>query len=289
MTTPSHGGAGVPPVTAAMRARRAVPGWVAPTAVALRLRARRRDPAVLLEAREQMGHLLAAVRPDAVEAAAAAYVERQIWRSELRYQPRRIAQQPVEGLGHLETARRAGRGVVVNFLHHGHYEGACASLAHAGAPMRVVVDPLMLSHDSPAWLRQHVSIVRDAGNDPVPASIGSAGCRSLLGAGDVVALATDVSGSSEVTFLGQRRRGSSGAARIATTAGSPVVVLTAHGTGGTLGVRLSEPLEPGDFEDPEALLAHLLGLHEAAVLEWPEAYDQPRKRWAGPDDGAAVT
>ncbi len=115
----------------------------------------------------------------------------------------------------------------------------------------------MLSQESPAWLRQHVSIVRDAGNHPVPATIGSTGCRALLAAGDVVALATDVSGSSSVNFLGQQRRGSSGAARVAAATGSPVVVLTAHCLDGTLGLRVSEPVDPGDFTDPEALLAYL--------------------------------
>ena len=284
-----HADAAIPTVTTSMRIRRAVPGWVAPAAVALRSRARRRDPEVLTDARAQMEHLLAAVRPEAVLVAANAYVERQIWRSELRYQPRRIAQQPIEGLGHLQAARRAGRGVVLNFLHHGHYEGACASVAHAGEPMRVVVDPLMLSHDSPAWLRQHVSVVRDGGNDPVPSTLGSAGCRSMLAAGDVVALASDVLGSSAVQFLGQERRGSSGAARIAISAGSPIVVMTAHRVDGTMGLRLSEPVEPGDFQTPEALLGHLLGLHEGPVLDWPEAYDQPLKRWADPRTSAELS
>lgn len=274
----------VPPVTRSMQVRRAVPGWVAPAAVHLRTRARRRSPAVLADARVQMEHLVGATRPDLVPEAATAYVERQVWRSELRYQPRRIAFQPIEGLSRLHDARRRGRGVVVNFLHHGHYEGACASLANAGEPMRVVVDPLMLSAEAPPWLRQHISVVRDAGNDPVPATIGSAGCRSLLEQGDVVALATDVAGSSDVPFLGRTRRASSGASRIAAAVGSPIVVMTAHSVDGTLGLRLSEPVEPGDFGGPEDLLAHLLGLHEDAVLAWPEAYDQPVRRWARPVD-----
>ena len=273
-----------------MRARRAVPGWVSPAVVALRVRARRRDPAALADARAQMDHLLAAVRPqEAIDEAADAYLERQVWRSELRYQPRRIARQPVEGIANLQAARRLGRGVVVNFLHHGHYEGACASLATAGEPMRVVVDPLMLSHDAPPWLRQHVSVVRDAGHDPVPATMGSKGISSLLAAGDVVALASDVPGSTALSFLGRPRQCSSGAAHIATAAGSPIVVLTSHRVDGTLGVRVSEPIEPGDFEDPRALLAHLAHLHEDAVLDWPEAYDQPLRRWPVPGSGAGLS
>ena len=103
----------LPPPTPAMRLRRVVPAWVVPAAAEVRVRARRRTPGAVADARAQMAHLLDAVRPDDVDRAAAAYLERQVLRSELRYQPRRIAHQDVEGIAHLASARRRGRGVVL--------------------------------------------------------------------------------------------------------------------------------------------------------------------------------
>ena len=44
-------------------------------------------------------------------------------------------------------------------------------------------------------------------------------------------------------------------------------------------VRLSEPLDPKEFESPKALLQEMLDRHERVIVQWPEATDLPLSRW----------
>lgn len=272
-----------PRASAAMLARSAVPDALVPTITWARTERKRASERAVAKARAEMDFLIGSVRPDDVERATRAYVERDVLRSELRYHPRLIARQPVSNLEALTRAREAGRGVVLSFLHHGHYEGAMASLAWAGEPVGMLVSDDMLAPDAPTFLRQHIRVARGHGNSTVPASSGMAGSMALLGRGEILAVATDVPGRTTLTFLGADRSGSSGAARMAIDSNALVLMLFSRcAPDGSLSVALSEPLEPHDFADPHQLLQHLLAAHEAPVLAWPEGYHQPRLRWGAP-------
>ena len=270
--------------------RRAVPDVLVPAVVAARLYRRRRDPARLADARREMEHLVGGVASEEELARASrAYVDRDVWRSELRWHPRLISYQPVEGVAHLRDAHGRGRGVVISFLHHGHYEGATASVGHAYEPIDVLVSPEMLAPDAPAFLRQHVRAGTISGNVSVDATEGTGAILARLQAGRVLAIATDVPGRSPVTFLDKPRVGSSGAARLATAANSPVVAMSAHCDDGRLWLSLSEPVEPSDFATPEDLLGTLLDLQEPHVTAWPEGYHTPTMRWGeAPADEASA-
>jgi lauroyl/myristoyl acyltransferase len=235
-----------------------------------------------------MRFLLEHARPDAdLDAAARAYVRYQARRGELRWHPELITSLRVEGMDNLVAARARGRGVVLNFVHHGYYDGAFPSIARLGVPTHMVVYPYMLESDAPTWLRQHVKVAQMNGGNAVSAAVGTDALLDLLRRGEVVALASDVPGRTPLRFAGREVLGSFGAARLAVSAGAPVVVMTSEETGGGPIIRLHDPLNPAAHATPQGLLERMLAIHEAVQLRWPEATDLPLSRWGTPEVEAA--
>ena len=261
--------------------RRRIPRPLLPLVVALRFALAWSRSSVRDEAREQMRFILEHTRPEAdVDKAARAYVKGQIWRGELRWHPELITRMRVVGMEHLAGAREHGRGVMLNFMHHGTYEGAFASLSRLGAPPHMVVYPYMVRDDAPRWLKQHMRVACTGGGVRVSAEVGTQGIIDLLNEGLIVAVASDVPGRTPLRFVGRDVMGSFGAARIAADAGSPVVVMSYEfDDRGRPYVRLHEALEPKDFENPQALLQEMLARHERVVVQWPEHTDLPLSRW----------
>lgn len=261
--------------------RRNVPDALVPALMRTRLKRAYKNPKRWELARQQMTWLLGAVSTEEeIEAAARRYIERDVMRSELRYHPKLITYMPVDGVEHLVEARSRGKGVVLSFLHHGHYEGFCASVARAEQPLVMLVSPEMLAKDRPEFLKQHLLTGTISGNTVLDASLGMKAILPMFERGEVVGIATDVAGRTSVQFLGQERLGSFGAALIAQKTGAPVVCATAHPDDEHYQrVKLSEPLDPADYASPEDLLKDMLAHQEVAVLAWPEAYHQPTLRW----------
>lgn len=259
--------------------RRATPPAVVPALVRARLRRALRDEALLARARDDMEFLVGVADPAAdLDALARRYVERWVWRAELRWRPEMITRQRVEGLEHLVAAQSRGLGVIANFMHHGQYDGVFGSIARHGVVADIVVHPKMLGDDAPEHLRQHARAAAHL-NPLRGADLGFAGLTDLVREGRVVAIASDSPGSTELTFVGRRVRGSSGAARIACLTGAPVVLVTTERDERGPHVRIAAPLDPVAFGSPEGLLAAMVRHHERAVLAWPEAADSPRSRW----------
>ncbi|MFC7492775.1 MULTISPECIES: hypothetical protein [unclassified Nocardioides] len=263
------------------RLRAAVPQSLLPLLWRTRARLEWRREAVREDARAQMRFLLEHTRPESdLEAVARAYVGYQARRGELRWHPATLTSLPVEGLEHLLAARDLGRGVLLNFVHHGYYDGAFPSIARLGVAPQIVVHPYMLEPDAPLWLRQHVKVGSMNGGAAVSAGIGTDGLLDLLARGEVVAIASDVPGRTPLRFVGREVRGSFGAARLAEVAGAPVVVMTSEEDDrGRPLIRLHRPLDPEDFDSPQALLEAMLAIHESVLLRWPEATDLPLSRW----------
>ena len=260
--------------------RTAVPVPLLPLLVAARTRLAWSRAAVREDARAQMGFLLEHTRPEAdLETVARAYVRYQVRRGELRWHPRLVTGMRVEGIEHLAGARDRGRGVLLNFMHHGYYDGAFPSFARLGVPCRMVVHPYMLEPDAPQWLRQHVAVACTGGGRPVSSAVGTAGMLDLLRRGAVLAIASDVPGRPPLRFVGRDVLGSFGAARLATDAGAPVVVMTSEEDDRGPCIRVHPPLEPDAFTAPQELLQAMLAIHEAVQTRWPEATDLPLSRW----------
>ena len=272
----------------AARVRARVPNALVPALAAARSRLAWSRSAVRADAVAQMRFLLEHTRPEAdVEAVARAYVRYQARRGELRWHPELLTSLRVDGMGYLLGARSSGRGVLLNFIHHGYYDGAFPSIARLGAPAHMVVYPYMLEPDAPLWLQQHVRIGTANGGTAVSNAVGADGLLDLLRRGQVLAIASDVPGRTPLKFVGREVLGSFGAARLAAEAGSPVVVMTSEEDEQGPIIRLHEPLDPADFDTPQSLLAAMLAIHEDVVLRWPEATDLPLSRWGTPEPGRA--
>ena len=264
----------------AVGVRRHTPSTALPALVAARFRVAWSRETVRADARAQMRFVLEHTRPDAdLDEVARAYVRSQIWRGELRWHPETISHLRVEGLENLHAARDLGAGVVLNFTHHGQYDGGFPSLARHGFPCRMVVHPYMLEQTAETWLKQHVAVASSAGGVAVSAGIGTDGLTALLRSGHVVALASDVPGRTPVRFVGRDVLGSFGAARLAAATGAPVVVQTFDKDAQGPLLQLHEPLLPDRFDGPKPLLEAMLSLHEAALVRWPEWADHPQTRW----------
>lgn len=269
------------------RARAKVPTALLPALVAARTRAAWSRETVREDARAQMRFLLEHTRPDAdLEAVARAYVEYQARRGELRWHPELLTSLRVEGIEHMQEAKALGRGVILNFVHHGYYDGGFPSIAGLGFPAHMVVYPYMLEADAPLWLRQHLKVGTSNGGTAVSAAIGTDGITDLLRRGETVAIASDVPGRTPLRFLGREVLGSFGAARLATATDSPVVVFTSEEDEHGPVIRVHQPLMPIGFATPQALLERMLAIHEDVLLRWPEATDLPLSRW-GPVEARA--
>lgn len=249
--------------------------------VAARMKRALNDPKTLAEADDEMSFLVPeAFAAGALRPLATQYLNQMLWRAELRWQPRSITHQPVQGIHHLHDAQAAGRGVILSFMHHAQYDGAFASLRRAGAePICTAAHPGMFGKGVKPYLRQHLKVVA-LGGRVIDVAVGFSRLKDVVQAGETLALASDVPGSTPVTFAGRSLRGSSGAARIAALTGAPVVLMTSRREpSGTPVLTLSEALNPTQFSSPEELLRAMTSHHEAAVLAWPEASDQPTSRW----------
>ena len=263
--------------------RRFFPHALLPLLVRVRTRRAWRRPEVRADARKEMGFLLEHVEPQPdLDTVARRYVERMLWRSELRWHPSLTVNERWKGLEHLAEAQSRGLGVMLACMHHGNLGGGSASLAKLGFPCCLMSWGKTMSNPVP-WIDQQMKTTISEGGALVSTSVGSGGIIQLLEMGEIVAMAMDVPGRTPITFAGHQLLGSSGVARLPFLTGSPVVSATLgmdeHGTF----AQVHEPLDPRDFESVEALLSQLLSVQEESVLKYPEYVDIPTSRWLIPE------
>ncbi len=259
--------------------RRLVPVPLIPTVVRRRIDRIWSVPEFREGAEQSMEFLLGrSERAHEVDELARGYAEHMLLRSYRRWHPRSVTNQRVRDAEWLTAHRDPARGILLSFAHHAHYDGLFGSLAHHGVAITAVMTPDMMSRDAPIAFRQHYAVVR-RGAHVIPSTTGSDAFADLLRGGATLAIASDVPGRTPVTFLGRRVLGSFGAARLATTTNSPVVVVTTLRDHAGPYLQVHAPLEPGDYADPADLLTDLLERHAAAVLAWPEAFESPPARF----------
>lgn len=250
-------------------------------------RAQRSEKAMAY-ARGQMENLLAATdQADRIDEKAAAFLAFDMTASEMRWNPRRLTRMRLIGMENLVRARDLGRGVVISFVHHGNFAGMFGAIASAGVPHGVVsADSILTPYTGPN-MRQHIRNVARSGG-LVPASVGTTGMVERLKAGEVLAIATDVPGSTRVPFAGRTASVSSGAAWAAILADSPVVLVSHERDEDGPFLRIGEAVEPGDFDSATDLLRMIVAHHEGPLLRWPEAAYHPTVCWPVVADDAAA-
>jgi lauroyl/myristoyl acyltransferase len=261
--------------------RRLTPPPLIPRLIRARTEAAWADPDYRRRAELQMRFLLGkSSRAGEIEEIAYRYIERQKWRDELRWHPRLICRQRVDGIDILR--RDPSRPMILNFMHHGQYDGLHPSLAYHGVPCHLVAAGQSMEGASAAR-RQHIKVV--IRNGIIVREAGTANIAAVLKPGVTLSIASDVPGRTAVTFLGRRVLGSSGTAHLSFSTNTPVAVITTHPTGpDSSHWRIHEPLEPTDFDAPLDMLTEILRIHEKAILAWPEAVDYPIGRWRIADD-----
>lgn len=227
-----------------------------------------------------MRHLLEFTdRADEVPVLARRFAEETMLKTHLRWHPRLITREPVRGIEHLTTLRDPSRSIVLSFMHHYRYEGMFKSLKDKGVDIDILATPLFGDQSTSAPFRHHLSIVASGGR-MIRAVGGTEKFVEMVKPGMILAIASDLPGRTEVTFLGRRVLGSFGAARIAALSNSQVVVIRAMRDESGSYLQVDPPIEPADYAGPKELLDAMLKRHEEAVLAWPEVVDMPRARFA---------
>lgn len=208
-----------------------------------------------------------------------AYAEQMMIRAYLRWHPRAITRQRVQGIEWLTTRRDPARSVILSFMHHHRYDGMFGSVVHAGAPpLTIVITEAIARPEAGIAFAQHLRVAA-RGGPFVYAEIGTKELAGTLRPGTILALAPDFPGRTPVTFLGRQVLAPFGTARLAELTNSQVVVVTARRDAEGPHLRLHEPLEPRDFAEPLHLLEEMLRQHSEAILDWPEALESPRARF----------
>jgi lauroyl/myristoyl acyltransferase len=268
--------------------RRVAPTSLLPTLVRVRARLASRRPALWADAQAQMRFVVGDDQPDEeIDRLAAAYLERMIWRGEARWHPELVTRQQIVGLEKVRALQDAECGFIVNFVHHGDYEGMSPSLAWAGIRTHALATSAMFAADQPAWLRQQARVVTfNEGVTLLDVARGAAGIKELLARGEAVAIASDIPGRTPVRFLGHDLHLVSGAARTALECQVPVAIVTSHPNPADphacAMLKVTDVLYPKEFDSAEALLETMLRRHEGAFLAWPEAAEYPLRRLTDP-------
>jgi KDO2-lipid IV(A) lauroyltransferase len=211
-----------------------------------------------------------------------------------RHRERLLDAVAVEGLEHLEAARRAapGGGAIALTAHFGSWELGCAAMARAGLPLSVVHSALDDARLDRWLLRWRTA----AGIETLSRGRAARAVLRALRSGRVVVMALDqdtpAGEGSFVPFFGRAACTREAPARIAAKAGAPVVPVFVfrRGEGAQHVVRMQPalPLAP-DGDDPRAaLLANLERMNRAieeAIRAAPDHWIWNHRRFRTQPEG----
>lgn len=169
----------------------------------------------------------------------------------------------IEGFDHLEAAAARGRGVLIAGLHLGPLLALPLGLGARG--LRVYVagghrldEPRPSGHQG-RWTKTQNVWLEEAGCRWVWKGGAFENFLELLGRGDVCWLAWDIQGKVEANFLGRKVHVASGLGKLSKATGAPVLPSISFRDGLGLKGVIDSPLDPDDFESPEAMTAAIGG------------------------------
>ncbi len=257
------------------------PGIV-PTRVALGLAAARgrrswRDPAARDRARAAARAIVG--RTTNIDAIARAHLAATAAREEFILRPTANDRVSVDGLKHLQAARRDGRGVVVSYCHSGPFPGTGATLGRCTPNVHCIAGNWMfIDHADPGLQRRVLAwraMFNDAGVRLLRAKGSFHEAVALLRRGEVVMIAFDMQGPQETEFLGRPIMLASGTARMA-VAGDALVMPSARRLIRYRAHSVFSPaLDSRDHDDWNSLHATLAALHSRSILLRPATLEDP--------------
>jgi lauroyl/myristoyl acyltransferase len=227
-----------------------------------------------------MRYLLEKERSQAeVEQAARLYLLEAYKRNEQRWRPWQTTQQEISGLQSLEKLATRPVGLIINFMHHGQYDGIFQSLARAGIPHHAAAHADLCKADAHVYMRRHLKTVQRGAVTFEVQRGAYEYMRDLVTQGQNLAIASDLPGSTPAVILGREVLMASGAARLALETGAWIVPITARKQGWGQTLRVEEPIDPAEFTSIAQLQAAIAASHEPALRAWPAALELPLRRW----------
>jgi lauroyl/myristoyl acyltransferase len=174
----------------------------------------------------------------------------------------------VEGVAHLDAARRSGRGVLLVSPHIGMHVGV-GSLAAQHTKLALLAGKWVLAHEHESAV-QFDPVMRERVRWIYPGRAFEQ-LRAVLEHGDVCAISFDVAGGAKTTFLGKPAMVARGPAGLAMATGALVITGWADRRGRRPFVKLNAPVDPRRFDSAEDLTLALANTFSEEILRRPEA------------------
>jgi lauroyl/myristoyl acyltransferase len=175
---------------------------------------------------------------------------------------------PIQGLEHLEAARRTGCGVLLVGAHIGMLNVAVSSVAAQASELSLLAGNWIRSErekavqNDPIYLARVTWIYRGGAFEQM---------REILEGGGVCAMSFDLPGGAKTTFLGKPANVARGPAGLAVATGAQVITGWVDRRGLRPFVKLNPPVDPARFASAGELTQHLADTFSEELLRRPEA------------------
>jgi lauroyl/myristoyl acyltransferase len=187
----------------------------------------------------------------------------------------------------LRDTHAAGKGVILNAMHHGYINGVAPAVAHRGLPVKAgaagwfYTDGFMKSMGHEAMRgKRRGAVILQPGVELFNIQGSFDQMCEWLRQGHIILIASDMPGHTTVTWFGRQVSVGSGAARLAVATGAPIVPVSSRRNGLGYRYRVEDPFTAAPDDDFRTVLAQIYAAHEPAVGAWPEAVERPLRRYA---------
>jgi hypothetical protein len=202
----------------------------------------------------------------------------------LFWEPWRISEVDESSAGHIDQALSSGRRVILSTCHLGPFFLTLSPIAARGISTITVSGPWMLAEPSPDYWGRRLARWRrgiaDRGGRLVETGRSFPVLRELIERGEVLAVYFDLPGRVRTDFLGKPVMMAGGTAELAHQTGALILPLRARRDGSRVWTDAWEALDPRAFSGPLELHRAVAAVHERAILEMPEALEDPGRRGA---------